>query len=208
MTILIEHDLRPMLAPVRDQWDRPTCLAHATSAAHEVSRGSSALLSPQYLHYYAVNGASAIGCGFPAMIDTLRDHGQPLESDCPYSIDEPDSLWRPPSGVAVFRRAAQQSLGDAIIRPAIEASSVAVLGLHLSASFRRPAPPWIIRPDGTMRGLHAVAAVGLGSEAGKQLVLIRNSWGADWADDGHAWLDEDFVQAHVIEVLVMREEIT
>ena len=39
------------------------------------------------------------------------------------------------------------------------------------------------------RGYHAVAIVGYDEQAG--YFLVRNSWGADWGDDGHAWLKFD-----------------
>jgi len=32
---------------------------------------------------------------------------------------------------------------------------------------------------------HAVTAVGYGSEDGKEYYIIRNSWGADWGEDGY-----------------------
>ena len=40
MNVTIRHDYRPLLGPVRDQGARPTCLAHASTTAHEHARGS------------------------------------------------------------------------------------------------------------------------------------------------------------------------
>jgi C1A family cysteine protease len=207
VTILIDQDLRPLLGAVRDQGPRTTCLAHATTTAHECSRGATDPLSPQYLHYFATSGVPGVGCGFPAMQSAVRSHGQPTESDCPYTVIEPDNTWKPPAGLRVFRRATAQGVEHALIRQAIQQSQLVVLGIELTTSFHRPADPWIISPSRKTGTLHAVAAVGYGSAEGKALVLIRNSWGPTWADGGHAWLDEEFVQQHVRELLIMREEI-
>lgn len=65
MNVAIRHDYRPLLGPVRDQGARPTCLAHASTTAHEHARGLKVALSPEYLHYFAsvrragVDGRSA-----------------------------------------------------------------------------------------------------------------------------------------------------
>lgn len=32
---------------------------------------------------------------------------------------------------------------------------------------------------------HAVTAVGYGSEGSKEYLIVRNSWGADWGEDGY-----------------------
>lgn len=164
-------------------------------------------LSPQYLHYFATAGAIGAGCGFPAMQTALRGDGQPSESDCPYTMFEPDSSWKPPAGVAVFRRASDHGFDHRVIRQSLQQNAVVVLGIELTITFYKNAAPWIISPAPLVNALHAVAAVGHGSTAGKPLVLIRNSWGTSWADGGHAWLDDDFVSQHVREILVMREEI-
>lgn len=207
MNIVIDYDLRPSLAGVRDQGPRRTCLAHATSLAHESSRGLRDPLSPEYLHHYAVHGVPATGCGFPAMMDALSLNGQPLESDCPYSQAERDSSWKPPANIQVFRRATEHSIDVPMIRKSIEKGSAVVLGIALPATFLRPAAPWVITSSAKTHGLHAVAAVGWGTRDGKPLVLVRNSWGTTWGDSGHAWLDGDCLTNHLRELLVMREEI-
>jgi len=32
---------------------------------------------------------------------------------------------------------------------------------------------------------HAVTAVGYGNEDGKEYLIVRNSWGADWGESGY-----------------------
>ncbi len=75
-------------------------------------------------------------------------------------------------------------------------------------AFYSPAPPWIMSPTGPIRGLHAVVAVGIGTTQTTRSFLIRNSWGTEWADAGHAWLDDSFMSQHLRDVMVLTAEVT
>ena len=47
---------------------------------------------------------------------------------------------------------------------------------------------------------HAVVAVGLGeSTGGAQYVRVRNSWGVNWGDQGHAWLPIEYIDLHTLQ---------
>jgi len=46
-------------------------------------------------------------------------------------------------------------------------------------------PPYFYTGGGTSVGGHAVTGIGWGTYMGTDFWLIRNSWGADWADKGH-----------------------
>jgi hypothetical protein len=209
---MIDHvdvDLRASLIAVRDQGARPTCLAHAASAAHERTRELMDALSPEYLHFFATGGTPAGGCSMDAIAKTLADKGQPTETDCPYLITEPATGWRPPTGLQVFRRASEDKACDpAEIEAAIRAHQLPVLGMSLPESFFRPQTPWVISATGAIRGLHAVAAAGVGRHQGQRVILIRNSWGPSWGEGGYAWLDEAFVAQHVKHVLLLTHEVT
>ena len=54
MNINIISDLRHLFGDVRDQGDRPTCLAFATSDAHAGVRPGWVPLSCEYVFYHAV----------------------------------------------------------------------------------------------------------------------------------------------------------
>lgn len=209
---MIDHvdvDLRAALLPVRDQGPRPTCLAHAASAAHERARGMMEVLSPEYLHFFARVGTAPAGCSIGAMAKTLMDKGQPTEGDCPYLIAGPPNGWQPPTGVPVFRRASEPKECDATeIEEAIRAQRLPVLGISLPESFFRPTAPWVISSAGRIRGLHAVAGAGVGRHQGHRVILIRNSWGPSWGGAGYAWLDEAFIVQHLKHVLVLTNEAT
>ena len=209
MNVTIRLDFRPLIGAVRDQGARPTCLAHASTTAHEHARGSTVALSPEYLHYFASgNDTSHEGVDFPNVSHALLDPGQPAETDCPYYHNEPPTAWEPPTNVLLHRRRStspKQSPDE--VEALLDAGRVPVLGISTTDAFYSPAPPWVISPTGPARGLHAVVAVGIGTTYAMRRFLIRNSWGAAWADAGHAWLDDAFIVQHLRDVLVLTEEV-
>ena len=210
MTVTIHHDYRPLLGPVRDQGARPTCLAHAATTAHEHARGSKVALSPEYLHYFASGRASTpSGIDFPNLSRALLNPGQPIESDCPYHENEPPPAWTPPANLILYRRqstSTKQSPDD--VEALLDAGHVPVLGISTTDAFYAPVAPWVISSAGPVRGLHAVAAVGIGTTYTTRRFLIRNSWGTAWANAGHAWLDDAFIIQHLRDVLVLTDEVT
>ena len=210
MNVTLRVDVRPLLGPVRDQAERATCLAHASTTAHEHARRSAVALSPEYLHYFAsAEDSSPEGIDFPSVSRALLNPGQPTETDCPYQDSEPPKTWAPPSGVTLYRRRSATSIQSPDeVEAMIEAGHTPVLGISTTEAFYEPTPPWLISATGPVRGLHAVVAVGLGTTYAMRCFLIRNSWGTDCADAGHAWLDDEFIDRHLRQVLVLTEEVT
>jgi len=207
MKVQLEIDLRSAFPAVRDQGARPTCLAHATTAAHEKSRGSTTPLSSEYLHFFATRGVT-LGASFDEIARTLEQKGQPIEDHCPYWNTDPSKGWRPRARLRVFRRASQaKSLNMGEVEQLIRDARVPVLGITLTNDFLKPTPPWRISSDGPLRGRHAVVGVGIGIHRGSRIILIRNSWGTDWAENGYAWLDRTFLSLHLREVLILTHEV-
>ena len=84
--IEVVRDLRSAFGPVRDQGDRPTCLAFAVSDAHAAIRSDWEPLSIEYLFYHAqrLGGRSAgQGCALQDALRVLRTDGQPHENGWP-----------------------------------------------------------------------------------------------------------------------------
>src|SRR5437870_4073619 len=112
-SIIIKTDLRHLFGPVRDQGQRPTCLAFAASDVHAARRGGLSPLSCEYAFFYAQRRAGrrpTDGALLPEMLSAIRDDGQPEEAGWPYLASLPSDLskWKPPAGIApLFRRAGQ-----------------------------------------------------------------------------------------------------
>jgi hypothetical protein len=202
----IDLDMRSDFLAVRDQGARPTCLAHAVSAAHEHARKCASYLSPEYLHYFAHGGSS--GNSITEIATALEAQGQCDDGSCPYFASEPPIGWKPPLGLHVYRRFSGLVKPDfSTVEKCAKSGHPPILGISLPEPFFDPQPPWVISPIGRIRGLHAVICAGIGWHGGSPVALIRNSWGADWADKGYAWLDEVFLGQHLKEMLLLRHEV-
>lgn len=181
-----------------------TCLAHATTAAHELIRSPLGELSPEYLHYFASSPVPSAAASFEDTARALQVQGQPLEKHCPYRLTEPPPGWQPPNPPDVFKRSSElKFMSIADVGGILITGAAPVLGISLPEAFFDPKPPWVISPDGPVRALHAVLAVALGLIGSSSYVLVRNSWGSDWADRGHAWLDDRFLDRHLKQALVL-----
>lgn len=193
---------------MRDQRERPTCLAHAATTAHQGARVETDELSPEYLHFFSTGCAPGNDASFAATAKALDEQGQPLEADCPYHVVTPVPSWAPDSTVATYHRASEPKPAEPDeVEGLLRSGSTVVLGIAIPDPFFDVRSPWIVSASGPVRGLHAVVAVGLGSEKARRLFLIRNSWGTLWGDAGHAWLDDSFLGAHLREAMVLTHEV-
>lgn len=217
--VTVNSDLRQMFGPVRDQKQRPTCLAFATSDLHAALRGSWSPLSCEYLFYYAQKRAARFpdqGATLPATLQALRHDGQPGEAGWAYFEHLPAdlTLWKPPSGLAgVFRRGSEidyDTLG--VIEAQLAQGRPVLTLLTISDSFYRPNTAGVIDqltnepPDSSRR--HAVVAVGHGSINGKRAIMVRNSWGEQWALGGYGWLTERYLAPRMFSLAILKEDLS
>jgi hypothetical protein len=210
MMVTVTRDLRARFAAARDQGNRPTCLAFAMSDVHSFSRGMPfALLSAEYLFYHGVQRSTPPnpnrGVHVAVMGEALEHDGQPVEPDWPYlpALPHPISTWTPPAGITVFRHALTvMHPSVATIIASLDNDVPVVISLTISVAFYTPDSDAVVSDEtpGPPTGCHAIAAVGYGSLGGKTMILVRNSWGMGWGDNGHAWLSEDYLTPRLLTV--------
>lgn len=203
-TITAAVDLRGELQAVRDQGDRSTCLACATSDAHALIHNCMPL-SAEFLFYHAIQiakvGNVADGITFEEASVALAQNGQPSELEWPYSMTQPDP-WAPPVVTKIWRGDLEHSDADAsaAIMERVSSGQPVILGIRISAALLSPSQPHFTIPaDGDGFGGHAVLVIGFGQDPiGQQFFLIQNSWGTSWADEGRAWLSTEYVKDKLI----------
>lgn len=209
--IAVHADLRSALHPVRQQGRRRSCLAFASSTAHEYGANIPEHLSVEYLFYHAVERSPGknqfLGATMDAAAGALADEGQPVETAWPYS-PIPMTPWLPPVITTTLhkRGLSVKALGFDDITGVLDNGQPVVLGVIITDAFYRPDSFGRIAdvsPD-TERGGHAVLAVGYGTQAdGTGVLLVRNSWGAAWGIGGYAWISRAYVSQQLRETATL-----
>jgi hypothetical protein len=184
---------------ILDQGYRPVCAAMAATTVHEAARDNSETLAPEALwqHALARGVAGDRGTTFEAMADALGETGQPSESRWPFDQTDfgvqsaPATAGPPPWYVAVL--SAQRMSAAEVADKLLDGIPVAA-AMDIYESFYEAGVTGTIEeplPDERGQGRHAVVCVGYayaGSQEDTLYLLIRNSWGAGWGLEGHAWI--------------------
>lgn len=209
MSLTIATDLRAALGPARHQGRRPTCLSFAASDVHRHARRHPEWLCVEWLYFHVSQQAGTgphDGTTLPDTRRVLRQVGQPEEPAWPYSPLPPRvAEWRPPplSTVPLTCGSEGCNAGLSAIRRELDGARPVVIGLFTSDTFNTPAT-WERVGSEVILGLdqghsvdrsrgHAVVVVGQGDYAGEAVLLLRNSWGARWGHEGHAWVREQYL---------------
>jgi C1A family cysteine protease len=202
-----ECDLRPSMPPVYDQGQLGACTGNAVAGAMEYERdrqGLSDFIPSRLFVYYnerALEGTVSSDSGA-----VIRDGIKVVNSDgvCP------ETLWpydigmfavKPPKRcfvAAATDKAVQyeaiQTLGD--LKDAIASNLSVVFGFTVYQSFESPAVAQsgvlpMPKPHEATVGGHAVVAVGYNDS--KNQVIVRNSWGASWGDQGYFYMPYQYM---------------
>lgn len=209
-----KKNLGGLFGSVRDQGERPTCLAFAVSDLHAGLREAWVPLSCEFLFYHAQRRAGRpanVGATLPVTLEALQYDGQPREEEWPYldaaSVD--GASWKPPQNVGeVYRRPGEHRPDEInqIIALLDQGRPLLVL-LYLSMSFYLAGWEGLIDlPTGEQSDVarrHAVVVIGHGMHKGQRVFLIRNSWGDGWGRSGHARLTEQFLKLRMFGCCVL-----
>jgi hypothetical protein len=206
-------DFRLAQSPVRNQGARGSCVAFAVSAAHDWMAPITARSTED-----ALWAAHQMG-GDPNIEPTrvqyalqgLAQHRHASEAAWPYGspafpADRPanpialelESLppWsRLPTTTSFSEVVTQLTMGMALILT-LEHNQRAWQEAHQSGIVDAPARSKTV-------GRHAVLAVGASAEDMDAHLVIKNSWGEDWADGGYARLSQRYFEHYLADLHAM-----
>ncbi len=202
------------LLPARDQGKAGTCLAFAASSAHEHLHGIQDYLSPAYLYGLAwktdpiLNGHN--GLTFKAVNNVISDTGQIYENVLPYETwlagsDFPNATFSPDETHFVAGLVNISNDFDEICQH-LKKEIPVILGVQITDAFYSvDNNGYIAEPGRRELGGHAILAVGYyKNDQSDNFLLIRNSWGKTWGQDGHALVSQEYLKKRLMFAAVLK----
>jgi C1A family cysteine protease len=208
-------DLRPQMSPIVDQGALGSCTANAVvsglreylllQAGEPLTR-----LSRLYLYWHERELEGTINEDSGAYIrdgmKVLANLGVPAEIDFPYDIryftDRPTELAE--VDAAKYKITEYRRITNALgLKTALAEGNPVVIGMELYDSFESD----LVRSTGMVPvpekweqslGGHAVCAVGYKKINRKDHIIIRNSWGDGWGDNGYCYVPMSFISRKII----------
>jgi C1A family cysteine protease len=215
-------DNRHYCSPVEDQETLGSCTAHAVVGMLEymMRRGLGEHTDLSRLFLYKVTRrllgwTGDTGAHIRTTIKAAVAFGTPPEEHCPYDVDrydeEPEAFLYSYADnfkalnyarLDLYNASGQQTL-DALKRT-LGARLVVAFGFPVYSSMTEsPYVPYPTLKD-KLQGGHAVLAVGYddnvviedgaGNKTKEGCLIFRNSWGADWGENGYGYLPYKYVE--------------
>lgn len=210
-----EVDLRPQMSPIVDQGELGSCTANAIVSGLreflELKAGKSLTqLSRLYLYWHERAVEGDIDQDGGAIIrdgmKILTDMGVPPETDFPYDIT---TFTNKPSDQAekdasAFKITSYHRIFDLNgLKASLVEGYPVVIGMSVFSSFESedvanhgivPLPQF----GESNLGGHAVLAVGYKTIGREEYLIVRNSWGTSWGDQGYCYIPSSFVPRNYI----------
>jgi hypothetical protein len=201
---------------VKDQGERPTCVAFAVSALHEywieICCANKTILdldlSEEFLFYGCkkrdgLNGPGR-GTTIVAASANLVSDGQCLEQLHPYR--NKTALHRVPSQSAfadgksrILNTLARRKIELSLVRESLAKNIPIVAAIEIFKSAYHPGPNGLLQlPSAGQKrvGRHAVLIVDLEGSASEEQIVFLNSWGAKWGDAGLGRFTVQYFSSH------------
>ena len=143
------------------------------------------------------------------IVSSIEGDGQPLENGWPYLRHLPSdiSAYHPPANVGVvFKRESEFHSSFARVVDVLKEGRAPLIAMHISTEFNLAKAHEVLRAPVSSKPVarHALVVAGLGEEQNEQVVLMRESWGVNWADSGDAWRSRSYLEPRLISVGVMK----
>lgn len=204
-------DFRANQTPVRNQGDRPTCVAFAVSAGHEWTAGDLAFRSVEDAMWAAhqvggVPGREEVTVAWA--LGGLHAHAHSTEAAWPYgaprwSGGRPAGAQDPANRRCLPPWSTLPDAGFISVAEALDRGSPVILTLRVVYSAWRGLGAAIdAEPGRKAPGNHAVLAVG--ATTAPDQIIVKNSWGPRWGARGYGfvtsrYLDHYGLCAHALE---------
>jgi C1A family cysteine protease len=199
-------DNRASCSPVADQGQLGSCTGFAIAKGlrefvQHTGHEQLVPLSAMFLYYEervlqdTVNEDS--GATITAGLQVLQDKGVAPEAAWPYNI--PKFTVKPSAEAYAAAEAhkvhhATQVKGLDDVKTVVAKGGAVAIGFQVYQSFMKIGADGVMpmpKPSERVVGGHAVLVVGY--DDGKKAVLVRNSWGTKWGDQGYFWMPYAFI---------------
>lgn len=200
---MIDH--RSAQTPVRQQGDRPTCVAFAVSAAHEWHAADGVVRSTEDAMWAAhqvneVPGREETTVSWA--LEGLDRHQHSTEVAWPYSAP-PWASGRPTAALDTANRRSLPTFRDLGVVSFDTVTGALATGRPIVLTLRVVAAAWYhagdivdAGPNLKTPGNHAVLAVGA-LEAPDRLI-VKNSWGAGWGAGGYGYVTRRYHDCYAL----------
>jgi C1A family cysteine protease len=182
-------DYRSHLGPARDQKSEGSCASFAATAMKEVQEnidlGFKGYFAPQFVYNQREGFKSGKGGMYTReVMNILYNVGVVREKEYQYGTTAPitEQLLKEASNFKINHYARVNSVMDA--KAALFQTGPLLLAIPVYGSSDM-ARMWF--PNGRVQGGHMVCIVGWNSNS----FIVRNSWGADWNDNGYCYFPFD-----------------